>query len=131
MSSACPSRHVLAQIGAGAGLESCPAEVSAHIEGCPRLPELPGALCRARPGIAGRPQAALPVPEEVPRIDGFTIERELGRGSMGVVYLARREAPRRHVALKLLPGGRRSARTKGGNGCAKPRRRRKFDIPTS
>jgi serine/threonine protein kinase len=42
----------------------------------------------------------------LPRIDGFDIERELGRGTTGVVYLARREAPRRYVALKLWPGGR-------------------------
>ena len=45
----------------------------------------------------------------LPAIDGFTIERELGRGAMGVVYLARRDVPRRRVALKLLPGGRRAS----------------------
>ena len=32
-------------------------------------------------------------PGTVPQIAGFTIERELGRGAMGVVYLARRDTP--------------------------------------
>ncbi|MBK7877150.1 MAG: protein kinase [Planctomycetes bacterium] len=37
------------------------------------------------------------------RLGDFTLLRELGRGSMGVVYLAEQGHPRRHVALKLLP----------------------------
>ena len=64
-----------------------------------------------RPGVVAlSPAAELPGPDMLPRIDGFTIERELGRGAMGVVYLAHRDTPRRQVALKLLPGGRRPAR---------------------
>ncbi|MDJ0521215.1 MAG: bifunctional serine/threonine-protein kinase/formylglycine-generating enzyme family protein [Planctomycetota bacterium] len=39
------------------------------------------------------------------RIPGFRIERELGRGAMGVVYLAHEEALGRDVALKVLKPG--------------------------
>lgn len=41
-------------------------------------------------------------PQSVP---GFTVLRELGRGGMGVVYLARQHWPTRLVALKVLLAG--------------------------
>lgn len=41
----------------------------------------------------------------LPRIPGFVIERELGRGGMGVVYLAVQEQPRRQVVLKMIRDG--------------------------
>src|SRR5687767_4290801 len=43
-----------------------------------------------------RPQ---PSPQQ---IGGFLVERELGRGGMGVVYLAREIATGRDVALKVI-----------------------------
>jgi eukaryotic-like serine/threonine-protein kinase len=111
MMTACPSHEELAWIGTGASAGSCPPGIDAHIEGC--------AQCRAflarcvGDGLESLaiPAAELPGPDAVPpQIDGFTIERELGRGAMAVVYLARRDAPSRRVALKLLPGGRRAGR---------------------
>ncbi|MBK7642368.1 MAG: protein kinase [Planctomycetes bacterium] len=43
-------------------------------------------------------------PKSLPRTaDGFEIQRELGRGGMGVVYLAREIGSERELALKVLP----------------------------
>jgi tetratricopeptide (TPR) repeat protein len=79
-----------------------------HIEACPDCRDFLERQVRGGLEPLAREEASFTRPDGVPRIDGFVIERELGRGAMGVVYLARREAPRRQVALKLLPGGRRA-----------------------
>jgi serine/threonine-protein kinase len=39
------------------------------------------------------------------QVAGYSIESVLGRGGMGVVYLARQHAPSRRVALKLINAG--------------------------
>ncbi|MEO0630209.1 MAG: serine/threonine-protein kinase, partial [Planctomycetota bacterium] len=38
-------------------------------------------------------------------VAGYTIERPLGEGGMGAVYLATQRSPERHVALKVLRSG--------------------------
>ncbi|MCZ6836792.1 MAG: serine/threonine-protein kinase [Planctomycetota bacterium] len=44
--------------------------------------------------------------EDVPkRIGHFTIERPLGEGGMGIVYLATQDNPKRQVALKVIRAG--------------------------
>jgi hypothetical protein len=53
----------------------------------------------------------------LPRIPGFEIQSELGRGAMGAVYLATETRLNRRVALKILPGAQ------GPDAGAGPRRR--------
>jgi serine/threonine protein kinase len=50
--------------------------------------------------VNARPNA--PDSTDFPDLPGYTINSELGRGGMGVVYLARQHQPRRWVALKML-----------------------------
>src|SRR5262245_34749031 len=47
-------------------------------------------------------RTAGPVPATFPTIPGFVIEKELGRGGMGVVYAATQLGLNRRVALKMI-----------------------------
>ena len=78
------------------------AELRRELEALLRQDEtLGGFLEKPATGELEPPEAAEPLvhPE---RIGAYRIQKPLGFGGMGVVYLAEQDSPRRSVALKLL-----------------------------
>ncbi len=101
----CPSAAALAGLGTDLIEAETLASLEGHIEVCP---ECQAKLERlARRDVMGEPLTGpvLPGPDLVPTIPGFVIERELGRGAMGVVYQAIEQSLGRRVALKVVRSG--------------------------
>jgi eukaryotic-like serine/threonine-protein kinase len=112
---ACPSRTDLAGFNLGRLPEQALEEIAAHLEECNRCEVAVKELDHetdlmvtslrglAQPGgQAGARPASLSVPY---RLGDYEVLSELGRGSMGIVYLARHTRLQRVVALKMLLGG--------------------------
>ncbi len=71
----------------------------------------PGAEATVTSGASPGPHG--PAPADWPSIPGYQVEGELGRGGMGVVYLARQVGANRLVALKMIRNPAQRARRTG------------------
>ena len=100
--STCPSHETLARLGHDSLDGAAWAVVEAHVQHCPDCVHSLEKL--AAHGTAPA-SASLPPADNLPRIAGFDIEAEVGRGGMGAVYRAWDPKLARTVALKVVANG--------------------------
>ena len=97
--STCPPERTLRLLGTQAIGEETYLAIEQHVEACSECKATLERLAHRR----REPRGDLPDQEQFPRIPGFEIQCELGRGAMGVVYRAIKPGLDRPVALKVLP----------------------------
>ncbi|MCH7705052.1 MAG: serine/threonine protein kinase [Planctomycetes bacterium] len=86
------------------GIDRDAPEVHAHVANCPECAERARDLRATMDAIAtSHPSPPRPLPKT---IGSYTITRLLGEGGMGIVYEGSQRSPKRHVAVKVVRGGR-------------------------
>ncbi|MCH8253698.1 MAG: protein kinase, partial [Planctomycetes bacterium] len=86
------------------GIDRDAPEVHEHVANCPECAERARDLRATMDAIAtSHPSPPRPLPTT---IGSYTITRLLGEGGMGIVYEGRQRSPKRHVAVKVVRGGR-------------------------
>jgi serine/threonine protein kinase/tetratricopeptide (TPR) repeat protein len=103
--STCPSPEVLRRFESSISGDPNDSRLNAHINGCSACQVALNGLMNEESPTTIPAGAAIPTSKDLPQLPGFEIERELGRGGMGVVYLARELKPNRPVAIKFLASG--------------------------
>ncbi|APW59677.1 serine/threonine-protein kinase [Paludisphaera borealis] len=101
----CHSDDSLRRLGDDDDLEPADSyEIERHIEACPRCQAQLKAIVE-QTSTTGRFMAdwLANYDGKLPEVSGFEIERELGCGNWGGVYLARKAGQNRLIALKLMP----------------------------
>ena len=96
----CPGENSLRSVGTRALDDPTYVAIEQHVEECPACKERVECLAHACSDLP----LLLPGLKQLPSIPGFEVHHELGRGAMGVVYLATQTGLDRPVAVKVLPG---------------------------
>ncbi len=105
MTIACLQDNSIAELLDGAADQARLAELEAHLDGCVACRQLLAGVAASSRTQAGAPRlGAEPSQELAPGslLGGYSIERTIGEGAMGVVYLAHDAQLQRRAAVKLI-----------------------------